>query len=193
MRRAVVSALISGLCLTLAACSHDQAAGPIDPPDNTTSSSVTTPTTTAPSDPAQDPPPVMPALAKQKSTAGAKAFITYFVEVLNYSYHTASTSPLRGISAPSCDVCKRLVTGVAAMKKSGGSQSGGSWTAIRIFHIASDQRDTPRYVLKVHIAKGSFVPSAHAAPSPIHRALVTDQVQLVRVTDGWLVRDVATT
>ena len=41
MRRAVASAVISGLCLTLAACSHDEAAGPPTTGHNSTGSSVT--------------------------------------------------------------------------------------------------------------------------------------------------------
>ena len=54
------------------------------PPSPTSTPATTASTTTTPPDRRR--PPVMPALARQKTPAGAKAFVRYYVEVLNHSY-----------------------------------------------------------------------------------------------------------
>ncbi len=83
MRRAVVAALTAGLCSAgMTACSDDPSPDPPATSSSTTSTTTpTTPTTTSPTEPE---PPELPALAKENSKAGAKAFVRYFVAVLNY-------------------------------------------------------------------------------------------------------------
>lgn len=189
MRRAVVSALISGLCLTLAACSHDQAAGPVDPPGNTTGSSLTTPTTTTPSDPAKDAPPVMPALAKQKSTAGAKAFTEYYIDVLNYSYLATSTKRLRAISSEDCAVCNYIAKAIDEMRRRGGQQKGAGWS---VLNVASLPRSGPlqfNVVAHIKIAAGSMRRSRGAKIQDIRAERVYDDFYLVWRNDSWALRD----
>ncbi len=75
-------------CLALSACSPESVAGPPDTTP-TPSTSISTPSTTSMSTPntsptttGQEPPPQpprLPALAKEKSSAGAKAFVQYYI------------------------------------------------------------------------------------------------------------------
>src|SRR5688572_6597260 len=94
--RQVAAAVVCWLALT--ACDGDSSANP----DETTAPSTTssTPTATSPTAPTA---PVMPALAKQKSEAGAKAFIRYFAEVLNYSWASLESRDLTAMSARECE------------------------------------------------------------------------------------------
>jgi hypothetical protein len=104
VRRAVAAAVTSVLCsLALTACSNG--ADTATPARPSTTSPSTAPTTTHPDTSQRPTEPVMPALAKRHSTAGAKAFIRYFVAVLNYSYSIPLSRPLRHVSASECHVC----------------------------------------------------------------------------------------
>jgi hypothetical protein len=190
MRRAIGAAVTSAVCcLALGSCSSH--AGTATPARASTSSprtaSVSPDTSRRPTE------PVMPALAKQHSTAGAKAFIRYFVTVLNYSYSIPISGPLRHVSAQECHVCQTLARGLDALRQSRGSQAGGRWKVIRVFRIASDRASRPRYLLEINVARGSFKTSDHSRARPIHPQTVTDQVELRRVANGWLVRGVETT
>ncbi len=96
MRRAISAAVTSAVCcLALGSCSsRAHSATPAH-------ASTTSPSTASVSPDTSRRPtePVMPALAKEHSTAGAKAFIRYFVTVLNYSHHAHPTATLRTLSA----------------------------------------------------------------------------------------------
>jgi hypothetical protein len=186
MRRAVASALISGLCLTLASCSHDQAAGPVDPPDNTTSSSVTTPTTTAPSDPAQDAPPVMPALAKQKSTAGAKAFIRYYMRTADYAFTKPDANPLRRLSTPDCDFCRSLIDVSARLRRDGGKQTGGKLTVLSTTLAGEDNKKLV-FLVHLHIGRGYSRGKASGRRHLIHATSFAAEVHVDRTSPGWLI------
>ncbi|MEP6667274.1 MAG: DUF6318 family protein, partial [Nocardioidaceae bacterium] len=106
MRRAVVAFIALGLCaLGLAACTDDTArtptsttseTSPTDPP------SSSTPSTTEPTSPA---PPELPDAAKEKTPAGAKAFIRFYVDVVNAAWKSQSSKQLRSLATRSCSVC----------------------------------------------------------------------------------------
>jgi hypothetical protein len=193
MRRAIGAAVTSALCcLALSSCSHDAStATPARP--STTSRGSAAPASASPDTSPHPSEPVMPALAKHHSTAGAKAFIRYFVSVLNYAYSIPTSDPLRHVSAEECHVCQTLARGLDSLTKSRGSLAGGRWTVVRVLRIASDRASRPRYLLEINVARGSFKRSDHSKPRLIHPQTVTDQVELRRVPNGWLVRGVETT
>ncbi len=104
MRRAPVVAAVLVLCL--AGCTNGDASGPTSthstPPETDTSRVPTT-------DPAG--PPALPDAAKARTTAGAKAFVTYYADVLNYSWRTRTSSHSGGSRIASCAVCTTRSSG----------------------------------------------------------------------------------
>ncbi len=86
MRRVTVAAIVLGVCLVSTSCTDDS--GVANPPGSTATTATSDPPTT--SGPAHGP-PELPEAAKAKTTAGAKAFVRYYVDILNYSWLIWST------------------------------------------------------------------------------------------------------
>ena len=168
LRFGTATAVTASLALTLAlsACSTPPTPSP-EPTSSGTSSTSGSPTSappptssaapTASTPPAPDtayqpatptspaknvPKPVMPALAKEKSEAGQKAFIKYWLETYNYAFDSGDVGPLRAASASDCDYCSKAVKGVDVLRKQNATwRVGGGVTAAlgqASFHTASD-------------------------------------------------------
>jgi hypothetical protein len=133
-------------CLSMSACTDgDVAAAPTTTSPSSTSAAQTTPTTSAPtSPPTQEPqPPELPALAKEKSPAGAKAFVKYYMGIVNYSWHVGSGSLARRYSTPECVACRGIASSIDEMSRAGGFYRGGDWAADSPVLIPSEPLDTP--------------------------------------------------
>ena len=127
MRRALAAAAV--LALALVGCTDDGQS-----PTSTTSSppptghTSTTPTSTT-SDPS-DEPPVLPDAAKAQTTAGAKAFVRHYADVLNYAW-------LNSIQALAQYLATRLARSAMLIRKvardaaaKAANRLGGEWTVI---------------------------------------------------------------
>jgi len=126
MRRVVTTALVSLLCpgmVLLTGCSDDKPAAqpPVSSADTPTKSTTSAPATTEPPDPGPTA-PVMPERAKQHSTAGAKAFVRYYIDVLNYSWTLGSGDAIRASSVHQCRVCRGIAGFVDEVVAHGGHQ-----------------------------------------------------------------------
>ena len=113
--------LIGLALLTLTGCSGS--ADPSPPP--TTRS---TPTSAAPSPTASPTVPVMPEAAKAHTKAGAKAFVRYFWQVVNYAQATGDTAAIRTLSARKCAECDAGMYAIDEVYGAGGSIGGGAST-----------------------------------------------------------------
>jgi hypothetical protein len=60
---------------------------------------------------------------------GAKAFVRYYNEVLNYAYATGDTEELQRLSAPGCAACQLSINSVRRFNANGGHVEGG-WRAV---------------------------------------------------------------
>ena len=184
MRRMLAACAVLTLCLT--ACSG----GGDDPtPSPTTSTTSGTPTTTGPTstDP-PDGPPELPDAAKAQTTAGAKAFVSYYVAVLNYSFAKLDASQLQRLASTRCDVCRLLEDSVRSMARRGGSQDGGSWRVVTL--AQSGGTDSARKMIaRIHIKSGSITRSKTSRPEKLPERTVYDEFT-VRWNGRWLVEDV---
>lgn len=188
MRRALAAAAALSVCLS--GCSGDDRSPTSTtsrPPPTGVTSDSTGPTDTTPTD---DPggPPVLPDAAKAKTTAGAKAFVKYYVATINFAYLEMDARPLRAVAAKACTVCRLLSTQVASMSRSGGAQRGGLW------HVIEAAPTTPltssvRVVAKIKIDEGAIRKSKKARPTSILARTVVDEFALAW-KHGWLVTDV---
>lgn len=71
--------------------------------------------------------PQAPESATRTGPAGATAFVTYWVEVLNFAGATGDTTLLEQLSTADCVRCRALVDGISAIYEQGGRIEGGGW------------------------------------------------------------------
>jgi hypothetical protein len=119
--RAAVGASAAALLL-LAGCGGD--------PDPGDPSSTWTPTGTpeSPTSAATQAPvePKLPQAATKATEDGARAFIGYYWDVVNYAQATGNLRTLRSLSAATCDTCVGFISDVRQLYESGGRIVGGS-------------------------------------------------------------------
>jgi hypothetical protein len=119
--RAAVAVLV---LLLLSGCSDDDPS-PRDPSSTwspTGKMETETPTSTAP-EPVET---ELPAAAREASEAGARAFIEYYWELINYAQATGDVKALKAVSASTCKGCGAGIRGIKKHYGSGGTIVGGT-------------------------------------------------------------------
>ncbi len=96
---------------------------PTPVPGSPTASPSPTP---APAAPASA--PVMPELAKQNTSEGAAAFVTYWFEAVNWAWASNDATGLRQLSAKECAYCSRVLDGLERRSSLNLVRSGGGAT-----------------------------------------------------------------
>lgn len=201
MRRAPVAALAAVVCsAALAGCTEDSSAGPTTAPSPGTSSGSsttaepTTSTSPTPSTPPTDPPPpVLPALAKEQSTAGAKAFVRFYIAVLNYSWTELQSRFLTAASADDCDVCQLISRRIDATNLRGGYQINGEWSPRRIYRLPGQSAARPKFLVTIDIGAGRWKPGRGKDERKIASSQVTNEIDLSWTSHGWETLDLRTT
>jgi hypothetical protein len=118
MRR--IATLIVGLgLLAVTACSGDAEPSPPPSPTPTVTTAVPTPSSSPTA-------PVMPEAAREHTEAGAKAFVEYFWEVVDYAGTTLDSSALRKLAADDCVGCQGAVDFVDQMRAGGATFVGAT-------------------------------------------------------------------
>ena len=95
-------------------------------PEISPSTAGPTPTDPTPSGP-QEPP--LPAAAKAPGKAGAKAFVAYYIELLNYASWTGDTDAIRTYGK-GCRGCRADAGFFEGIYQRGGWIKGGRWTPV---------------------------------------------------------------
>ena len=134
IRHGVVAAVAVAVATSgaLSGCSDADS----DPPDSglpaeselTDSPTSPNPTEASPTDPNLSGPqePRLPADARAPGKAGAKAFVAYYIRLLNYASHTGDGAPLLQYG-PNCRLCKSQAKFAASTYRRGGWFKGGDW------------------------------------------------------------------
>lgn len=189
--RSKLAAVAVGVCLAVGACSTST--GAERPPAKTTA--PTSPSTSTPSDghtgPTTPSAPTLPALARKPTPAGAKAFVRYYVALVNYSWKTGNTSRLASLATQSCDGCIAATNGIDRTLAHGGSRKGGVWSTRRLVLIPLQSDSAPIVNCAVHVTKGVFQPAS--TKKPIHTRATTYHFDfhLVRRGETWHVAKLA--
>jgi hypothetical protein len=157
IRHSVVSAMAAALVAgaSLAGCSDDSD----DPPDSglPAESEVTEPTSSPtdsePTEPTGPRPPQLPDAATAPGKAGAKAFVAYYIRLLNYASWTGDTQALRS-RAPDCTGCGSYARLYEKTYRNGGWFKGGAWTPIESSWLILTKNPGILIDVKVDSAKG---------------------------------------
>jgi hypothetical protein len=140
MRHRLVIA--SALLLALSGCSDDSPAPKTSP--------STTPATASPS-PTGPVAPALPTAAKANTSVGAKAFVQYWFEALNYALHSGDTSAMDALAHSECSTCAGLRKSVRRIYDADGRLVGGGWRPDKVEH---DPRiDPPDYRFAVRVTQ----------------------------------------
>ncbi|HWJ67560.1 MAG TPA: DUF6318 family protein [Nocardioides sp.] len=118
--------------LALSACSDD---GPDagDPMSTwTPSGTIEKPSETPTQKPTE---PALPNAATKATEAGARAFIKYYFDLINYAQATGDVGALRSLSGPNCDACAGITKNLRDLYKNDGRIEGGT-NAVTILKAA---------------------------------------------------------
>ncbi|WP_408899224.1 DUF6318 family protein [Nocardioides sp. R1-1] len=110
------------LIVGVTACSDDEPA-PHDPSSTwSPTGTMEAPSSTAAAVPVE---PRLPDAAREASEAGARAFIAYYWELVNYAQVTGDVKALRAASSLNCAGCNAGIRGVRERRRSGQRVVGG--------------------------------------------------------------------
>lgn len=139
-RRCVAATIAAAIVATgmLSGCGDDDQ----EPPDSglpakseltesTPTSTLPSATGTSPTDPTRsgrDEPP-LPAAAQAPGKAGAKAFVAYYIKLLNYAQHTGEIAPIKEYGQ-ACHHCMAFARLAQSTYQDGGWFRGGTWTPV---------------------------------------------------------------
>lgn len=102
--RGVLWAVLLVGALLLSGCTGEEDPGPMESSSSASSTSAPSETTTAEATPTPTVPP-MPEAATVADAAGAEAFVSHWIDLLNYAYATGDIEPVRSISEAGCESC----------------------------------------------------------------------------------------
>jgi uncharacterized protein DUF6318 len=100
-RRALVASACLGALMLTGCNSNPEASRPFEPPQTTTAPSNTPPSPSA----TPSGPPDRPEAAKGLALSAAEAFVTHYVDLLNFAYATGDIQPLLSVSDRGCVGC----------------------------------------------------------------------------------------
>lgn len=145
--RAAATALVAVLALS----SCDGGSDPADPsPTAQPSASSSEPSPTPPTEKPVE--PVLPAAATKATEAGARAFITYYWDLINYAQVTGDVKPLKGVSGPNCAGCNAGINSVKKLYEDGGHLEGGEY-AVNITKINKiKSRDSSNHAFEAQLS-----------------------------------------
>lgn len=174
----VVRRLVAALLFlpVLVSCSDDD-------PDSPDAGDPTTPVTSA--TPTETPPPTEPPEAGDRTKAGAKAFVEYWVATLNYAAATGETTEFAGLGTASCNSCNEIARLVDSTYEDGGYIRSHGWRVIGVPSIERAGR-TMVVLADLKFAPETTVPWEGADPEFRAGAIEGATFELTWSSSGWL-------
>ena len=130
----------------------------------------------------------MPALARKRTPAGAKAFVRYYVAVLNTSYLTHDVHLLKRASAKTCSVCAALSKNVRTLDRHGGKQVGGRLVVEELHVIPTGKHREAIVIVDTRTTEGEYRLNSH---SPFRKIRPTRDIYEVHLhwSGDWYVTE----
>jgi hypothetical protein len=184
-RSRTTRALAVGIAiLALAGCSGGVAPaggpGPSGPPATTRSTSAA---------PQHDGPPQGPSLAREHSNAGAKAFVRYYIDVLNYAWTNGNPRALREFDRRGCSLCSDFVTVLERRTRRGGRQVGGTFAVDRVGVAGVGGDGEYLLVADITVSRGQSWATATSQPTRIHHDSHSLNIHLRWRKSSWTLQN----
>lgn len=181
--RVAAATLVAALALT--ACNGGD--DPSDPmstgtPTATTDTSPTTSPSAAPTEPA------LPAAAAQATEAGARAFITYYWDLINYAQVTGEVKTLKAVSGPNCERCDAGINGIRSVYEADGHLTDGNYqpSILRMKQIEGSNSDIYAFESKIDLRNDDHVAvDAEGVETPFAASTVAYLVYVLWVDEKW--------
>jgi hypothetical protein len=108
----------------------------------------------------------MPAAAKGDGRAAAKAFVRYYIDLINYAGRTGDVTDVTDLSTTQCTSCSSLAARISDTYASGGYFRGRGWLPISLLVVAQQPPDKPIVQVVVKTSRQEWVkreggPSEH--------------------------------
>ena len=176
-RRSV--AVLAGLaCLVaLAGCNSNPSPSPL--PSSSPSAS--------PSESPSPTPPTMPAEAKGTSEASAKAFVRYYIDVLNFAGPAGDARRLIELSDKSCAACYAIIELIEQVHSDGGYIRGDGWTIQSMNTVSIDSGKRPVLDAQVRVHPQDIAMSVDEEPRSYEGGRRLKTFWLARSQGVWVV------
>ena len=178
MRTRLITTITLLLASALVGCtdSNGTEPSPWPSPTGSTSASARTKTPTEPEP---------PELANAVDADGSRAFVTYWVELLNYAVATGETAQLRAISRDDCRACRAISKRIETTYQRGGTIETAGWKVVTMrLQTLSD------VVATVNIAKQSVRTSSTSSVKTFRASRVRFAFHLQYRRDRWVMREI---
>lgn len=178
-RRAALGGLILVLAGTSTACQSNPEPPPIEAAPATSEPS--------PSPTPSDAPPTMPAAAKGRSEAAAKAFVRHYVDAVNFAMRTGNTEPLAALRDASCTTCKAIEDRVDEVYGAGGRLEGNGWSIRSLTYVKNAGTGRTLVAAGIDIAPQVTFEQSGASPSHSPQSRGNLDFRLIMTPAGWRV------
>jgi hypothetical protein len=166
-------ALVIALLLLLGSCTGEPE--PIEPTTSTSSSS-------------KPAPPQLPESAEEETPSGAANFVSFWLDVSNYSARTGDTTPLEEISRGDCAGCDRYIDLYRSIYAKGGFIKGARRSISTIDLKVRDRDIVIRG--KVRVSEGTYRNTKNS-PQRTSKADVTEvEFAVVRMDRRWMMSQI---
>jgi hypothetical protein len=128
----------------------------------------------------------MPDAARQHTKAGAKAFVTYYVDLITYAETTLKTHTVKQLSMPTCSGCLGGIHGLRKIARQGGQIIGAELSVSNLRSEAIDDHGV--VTLAFDLANTAERINTPGKPTVLHPAGNHPMIMtLVARPSGWIV------
>ena len=187
-RAAVLVSAAAALVLGLAGCSDDAVKPKPLPSSSSTPSAFNSNNIGEPSSRASlDSPPVMPSAAMGRDARSARAFVQYWIAVLNYSGPAGRSARLRRLSGSTCVDCDAIADAIDTVRQNDGRIYGRGWSVARSVIVPSPRSNMARVAATVTVNPQIVVEQRGSKPRRFAGGRGLKVFDLRVTSDGWLV------
>lgn len=189
-RTAAALTVATVLGVSLAGCNNNDSD---DPPDSglpsgteVTESTPTTPATEpTPTEATGPTPPELPEAATRHTKAGAKAFVRFYLRLLNYATHTGDVEPLRLNSTNTCTGCSDDAEFYEKLYKRGGWARGLVRSLSRVVAMSPAQPEDVYVGVEIRRTRGVYKLSGGSKTKTLPKESSRLDFYLVQSRDHW--------
>ncbi len=201
------SALATSALLLIAGCAGTPSADTSSAASGSSAESATpTPTPTATPTPTPSykpasaegpaenvPVPVMPAAAKEHTEEGYKAFVEYWVALVNHAHQTRTTDVIAPFTSSKCGSCQNILGSSEYMMTQGKWMVGGDWTVVGSY---TDMTKNSGGQIQGLVEMRQDRVDMYSGPSKRENTEKASTIKLIVILQpsekGWIVVDIGT-